>query len=456
MKKRTFIYVTVAALTATLFTNVAFPQNLVPDARKIAMGAVGNQGNLGTRLAEEQEAYRAIPIPLGLFQILKNLNVFNPGDPEFDPIRSIENLSNPMHITFDREPSVPASNIVRDLVNGRISRDLNAYRGFVPPSQIESQGLWAPSWGKTLNVRGDRDAGSSHGIYIGAGPYISLGTNMNIDQNLIDIFASSTNVYRPNTTFTIGDVTTGQGAIAITGGYRGRLAVFDSTLSNSGARDGVYIATNYHYLRGVHYDTVDLDVRFDTDSSGQVTLAPTTTPIAIDRTNAHKGNGFALDLGTAVVVRGWNFSVGANGIGNRINWDELRSEQLVLQSLFAGGNFVRRPMPAPAGTRKITLPVQYSGAGGYSSNRWSAQMEVSHGLQDLSVRNGVEYWVGPIALRGGTRYQLDRWHASTGVGLNLGSRFGIDLAAYQTTANVERKQKIALALSFRINRPADQ
>jgi hypothetical protein len=47
---------------------------------------------------------------------------------------------------------------------------------------------------------------------------------------------------------------------------------------------------------------------------------------------------------------------------------------------------------------------------------------------------------------------LDRWHASTGIGFNLIPKLGIDVAAYQTTANIERKQKIALALSLRLNR----
>jgi len=206
------------------------------------------------------------------------------------------------------------------------------------------------------------------------------------------------------------------------------------------------------HLRGVHYDTVDLNVRFDTDASGQVTLSPMTTPIAIGRTNSKTGNGFAVDLGTAVVVRGWNFGVGANGIGNRIVWDSLRSEQLVLQSLFQGENFVRPPTPSPAGTRKITLPVRYSGSAGYQAGRWAAQTELSHGLQGLSVRNGVEYRLGALALRGGSRYQMDRWHASTGIGFNLIPSLGIDLAAYQTTANIERKQKVALALSLRLNR----
>jgi len=441
-----------AVLAATLLSNIALSQNLTPDARRIAMGAVGSDENLGAKLADEQQPYRAIPVPLGLFQVFRNLKVFDPGDAEFDPVRAIENLSSPMHVTFDREPSAAGSNLVRDLVNGRINRDLNAYRGFTPPSELVSQGLWAPSWGKTFTVAGEKGAGSSHGIYFGAGPYVSLGTNLRVDQNLIDILRSSSNVYRPNTTFNIGDVTTGQGAMAITAGYRGKLAAFDVTRSGSTSRDGVYVATNYHYLRGVHYDTVDLDVRFDTDASGQVTLSPTTTPIAIDRTNSRTGNGFAVDLGTAVVIRGWNFGVGANGIGNRIVWDSLRSEQLVLQSLFQGGNFVRRPMPSPSSSQKVTLPVRYSGSGGYDAGRWAAQAELSHGLQGLSVRNGVEYRLGPLALRGGSRYQMERWHASTGIGFNLIPKLGVDVAAYQTTANIERKHKMALALSLRLNR----
>jgi hypothetical protein len=107
--------ITAAGLTATLLSDVALSQNLTPDARRIAMGAVGSDENLGAKLADEQQAYRAIPVPLGLFQVFRNLKVFDPGDTEFDPVRAIENLSSPMHVTFDREPSAAGSNLVRDL-----------------------------------------------------------------------------------------------------------------------------------------------------------------------------------------------------------------------------------------------------------------------------------------------------------------------------------------------------
>jgi hypothetical protein len=439
-------------LGATIFAPAVLSQNFSTDARRIGMGGVGNQSNLASELVEEQQPYRSIPIPLGLFQVLRNLDVFDPGSTEFDPLRAVENLSNPIHISFDRDASGPGNVLVRDIVNGGLSRDLNSYRGFVPESEVNAQGLWAPRWGRTFRVAGDSDTGSSHGVFAGAGPYVSLGTNVMIDQNLIDIFSSSTNVYRPNTTFQIDDVTTGQGAMAITGGYRGRLVVFDSVQPGGASSDGVYIAGNYHHLRGIHYDTVDMDVRFDTDAAGQVTLAPTTTPISIARTNAKKGAGFAIDLGTAVLFNGWNVNFGANGIGNRITWESLRSEQLVLQSLFQGGNFIRTPLPAPQGDRRISLPVHYSGGGGYSTDRWSAQTEISHGLQDFSIRGGAEYRLGPLAVRGGSRYQLDRWHASTGAGINLTNRIGVDMALFETTSNIERDRRWSMALSLRLNR----
>jgi hypothetical protein len=441
-------FITAVVLSATLFTASAFSQNVSFDARRIAMGAVGGQGGLASKLVEEPVPYRAIPVPLGLLQVLRDVRVFDPTDPKFDPIRAVEDLASPLHYTFYRGENSAGRNLVRDLVNGRVNRDLNAYRGFTPASQVDAQGLWSPDWGKTLRVSG------FHSVFVGAGPYVSLGTNLKIDQNLIDVLASPTNVYRPNTTFTIGDLTTGQGAVAITGGYRGRLPIFGIPKSARGgtSRDGLYIGANFHQLFGLHYDTVDLALRFDTDQTGQITLQPNTTPIVINRTTSRRGRGVALDLATAVVINRWDFSVGANGVANRIEWDSLSSEQVVLQSLFQGRNFVKRPLPAPTGKRRVSLPVQYAGAVGYRGTQWSARGEVSQGLQELSLRGGGEHLLGPVIARGGGRYQLKRWHASAGIGFNVTKNFGIDLAAFQTTANIERKKKWALALSLRFDR----
>jgi hypothetical protein len=41
--------------------------------------------------------------------------------------------------------------------------------------------------------------------------------------------------------------------------------------------------------------------------------------------------------------------------------------------------------------------------------------------------------------------------STAGVGLNLGRRLSLDVAAYGTMANAERERRTAVALSLRIN-----
>jgi hypothetical protein len=400
---------------------------------------------------EDQQPYRAIPIPLGIFQLINNRRFFDPNDPEFDPARAIEYAADPMHITLNRNSDNEGHYFVNSLVNGSFSRDLNNYRGFTPAQEIRAIGLISPTWGKTIPVVRNSGGGSTHGVYVGAGPYISLGTNLNFDPKLISILSSSTDVYMPNTTFLIGDDTTGQAALSITGGYRGKFALPGA--SQRSGRQGIYVAANYHYLHGIHYDTADLALQFDTDSQGMVTLTPTTTPLIVDRTLSSSGRGFAIDLATAVAIGHWDFGMGVDGIGNRINWSGLSSRQYQLQSLYNGGNFVTTPLPALAGARRVTLPVRYNGHAGYRSDHWSAVAEAGRGIDErFNFGGGAEYTLGPLVLRGGSRYNRKLWHGATGIGFNITRGLGIDAAAFQTSTNMEQNRRVSFALSLRLTR----
>jgi hypothetical protein len=422
-------------------------QNFGSDARRIALGGPNSHDNMASRLVEGRQGYRAIPIPIGLIQVFKKREIFDPNDPNFDPLRAIEYAADPLHLTLNRDSGGAGSRFVRNLVDAELSRDLNTYRGFTPASRINSQGLISPQWGKTFTVADD-PAGVSHGIYLGAGPYISLGTDLRFDEQLIGLLAASTDTYLPNTNFLITDTTKGQGAVAITGGYRGRL----SPSGFQGTGDGIYLATNYNYLRGIHYDSAALEVRFDTDSDGLVTVAPSTNPIVVNRTTSKSGSGFAIDFAVAVVKGKWDFSVGLDGIGNRINWKDPGGRRYVLQSLSNGGDFVTTEVPLSSSSERVSLPVRYSGSGGYRTDRWSAATELGRGLQGFHFNGGAEYLLGPLAFRGGTRFSRDLWHGATGIGLNITRKFGIDVAAFQTSTNVENDRRISFAASLRINR----
>ena len=425
-----------------------FSQNFSGDARIIGMGSVGGQKNMALKFAGEtpRESYRLIPVPLGLFQVLRHTEVFNPSDDRFNPIRAIEYAANPLHLTIGRNSDGAGEQLVTDLVNGQLSRDLTAYRGFIPKSNIKASGLIDPSWGKEFHLGSGK--GLLHGVYIGSGPYISVATNVNIDQNLIDVINASTPA-QPNSSYTILNRTDGQLAGAITGGYRVRIPVPVFSKSGSG-RNGLYLAANYNYLYGLHYDTVDLTARFDTDAAGLVTLAPATVPLAVNREMSTTGRGFAIDLASGVVIDRWAFGVAANGVGNRIEWDNMRAETLVLTSLVDSLDFVRTDQPPLAAKRRVELPIRYSTSGAYDSDRWSAKLELAHGLQDYEFHGGAEYHLAMLDVRGGGRYSRDLFHPSAGIGLNLSERIGIDVAAFTTATNIERERKASFAVSLRI------
>jgi hypothetical protein len=431
----------------TFLLETGWAQNFSSDARRIALGGAANNDNMASRLVAERQDYRVIPIPIGLIQVFEKREIFNPNDPDFDPVRAIEYAADPLHLTLNRDSGGAGSRFVRNLVDAELSRDLNTYRGFKPAPRINAQGLISPQWGKTFTVADD-PARVSHGIYLGAGPYISLGTDVRFDEQLIGLLAASTDTYLPNRNFLITNTTKGQGAIAITGGYRGRL----SPSGFQGDGDGVYIAANYSYLRGIHYDAADLEVRFDTDSDGLVTVSPGTDPIVVNRTTSKSGNGFAIDLAAAVVKGKWDVSVGLDGIGNRINWKDPGGRRYVLQSVSSGGDFVTTEVPLSASTERVSLPVRYSGSGGYRTDRWSAATEIGRGLQGFYFNGGAEYLFGPLAFRGGTRVSRGLLHGATGIGLNITRKFGIDLAAFQTSTNLEDDRRISFAASLRINR----
>ncbi len=438
-------------LMSVVFVLPISAQNYTSDARLVAMGGVGGHANDASRLAGNERSYRSIGLPIGLFQVLKNLDVYRPDKKDdFNPLRAATLLASPLHYTFDLKEGTPGEVLVQDIVRGRFSRDLNTYHGFAPRQSYDAQGLVSPTFGYTARLKGTKD-GPYHGIYAGVGPYISLGTNVQFDQQLIDILKSSTATYRPNQSFSITDGSNGQVAGALTIGYRSHLALPGGSAFAS-ARDGIYIATNYNYLRGFRRDTAGIRVRFDTDAQGLITLNPTTTPVVVDHVWSSRGNGFAVDVATAVVVNHWEVNFAADGIGNRIDWEDNRLERLTLGNLFQGLSFVKTPLPSTAGKIRVELPVRYSGGGGYHTDRWSARSEVAHGLQDWEYRGGAEYRLVILEFRGGTHYKNKDWQPSGGVGLNITSHFGIDAAVYGSSTNVERKRKPALALSLRLGK----
>ena len=446
MKARALILLVFMGLGGSLAA-----QSYSGDARRLAMGGVGYSENLASRMIEDEKPYRSIVIPLGLIQLFRDLDKFDPDNENiFDPILAMEYVANPIHFGFDRVPGGTRGDFVSDLINADISRDLNDYRGFTLTNHFESEGLLSPSWGKTFKLL-KYGNGSFQGFYIGAGPYISAKANLDIDEALTDVLKSPVDVSIPNQSYEIDNQTIGQLALSITGGYRARYGLPGGDNSNASSRNGIYVAMDYHYLYGFRYEDMDLAVQLDTDPEGLLTFLPGATPLDIYYLNSRSGRGFALDFGAGVVYGGWEFGFGANGVANRINWENLTLKRFYLNDLTTSMDFTEQSIPLSSRDLRVELPILYSGNAGYTRKAVSVSAEIAHGYNRTAFHAGAEYRLLLLEFRGGVRYGLDRWHPTAGIGLNLGRKVSIDAAALWSTTNIERRLKPELAVSLRLN-----
>jgi hypothetical protein len=442
----------VVCVLLAVLVRTAAAQNWSFDARKVGLGSPTGGENVASKMIEEEREYRSLVLPFGLIQVFRDFKKLNPSNDEFDLVRTIEFAAAPIHYTIGRDTSdSKADDFIVDIGNGELSRDLNDYKGFIPVNQPPAAGLAAPTWGKTFRVR-EGARGSFHGVYVGAGPYVSMRTAPVFDEQLISVLSEGERVYLPNTQFTAFDTTQGQLAMAIVGGYRGRFA-WPSGVGLGTDREGLYLAANYNYLHGFRYEDIDFRLRIDTDGAGLLTVNPfLPPPLFISRTNAESGTGMAVDLGVGAVVNNWELGFGANGLGNRIEWSNVEQTTYFHANLLAGDGDLVEGVPIPVGDVRVELPVDYRANVAYDLERWAAVAEFGRGLQGKSFHGGGEYRFGPVDVRGGAVYSRELWNPAAGLGLNVSATTSIDLALYSNSANVERKRNPAIAVSLRFNR----
>jgi hypothetical protein len=453
----------VGLLFAFIYVSPALAQNYSTDARAIGLGAVGSTRNIASSMTPKQNRYRRIGIPLGLLQVLRDTRMFFPKDENdddkidegFDLFRSMEYAASPLNYTFGRDETGSGEALVNDVISDELNRDLNAYRGFRPATRLTAEGLGAPNWGKTFKMRSSPDEGAAyHGIYVGAGPYLTVTTDTETSTQLADLLGSPTPVYLPNTSMGVNHFTEFQAAAAITGGYR-YFRPRPSTTTIPDRQEGFYLASNVNYLLGLHYDSVGLDINFNTDAAGLVRpdAGPDEDPLTMRLLRSTTGRGVAVDVGAIYLVGRWDMGVGLNGIGNRIKWTDVELREYIEQNL-EGGDEADTTDPVPAPDFTLELPLNSSLNVAYHADKWLGVAEYSRRFRGNNFQGGLEYLMGNVAVRGGGRYARDRWHPSAGVGMNLTDTFGIDVAVFSTSTNLERRRHAAIAISLRFDKLA--
>jgi len=442
--------ITVMALSLSMCLvseSLLFAQAWDVDARAVALGGIGGSQNVFTSTVDEQRGDHSIVVPLGLIQLLLDRDILDFRSPQFDPVRALEYAADPIHFTFGRNRSDAGALFVSGVRNGALQPDLNTYRGFVP-ADIVAGGLLTPKWGHTFSLQ-KRDGEVRQGLYVGAGPYLSLQTTLRVDDGLRTLLTSGTQAYQPNAHFSIADRSLGQGAAAFAGGYRAHFPLRRKG-SATASGDATYLAVNLNYLRGFHYEDVDLRLGLGTDQRGLLAPSAQASSLGFTRRTAGSGSGFALDIATGVTFDRFEFGVSASNIANAITWRNVGERNYSLGSLTSGNRLFTVTPVVARGDVRVALPATYRGNASYRGDRWSAMAEVAHDFANASLRLGFEERFRRAELRGAVSNYGDTWLPSGGFSLQIAPRFWVDTAMFSATANIERRTQYSLAMSVRI------
>lgn len=414
------------------------------DARVVGLGGIGGEQNIFTSGLASSRGDRSLALPFGLFRLLQQRQIFDPRSADFNPLRALAFAASPMHAPLAGGTSAAADLFATDVRNGTVSRDLNQYRGFTPHA-FQAARLIAPRWGHTFAI-GSRqpDAALTHHLYLGAGPHLALRTAVDVNGPFSDFLYAANANYVRNGQLSLANQTTGQMAIAITGGYRGSYRL--------GGDTRLHVMVNVNHLRGLRYESADVALTFQTDLQGLVSTSGGGAPLTIDRRTSTRGVGRSADVGFGVEKGRWEVGVSGQNIGNRMTWRDASRRTYAMANVTGLRSQFAISAPTSLGTIVEALPEAYRANLSYRFGTTQLQLEAGREGDRRAVRGGVEHTVGRFELRGAASLLNDAWQPSVGVSVPLTRRFWADTALFSSTANLEMRRQYSLALSLRVVR----
>lgn len=427
-----------------LHTRSASAQTWNIDARVVGLGGLGGEQNIFTSGLADARGEHSFALPFGLLRLLQERQRFDPRSTGFNPLELLAFTANPMHVPVAGGTSAAASLFASDVRNGTVSRDLNAYRGFTPQA-FEAARLIAPRWGHTFTIGSRRpDARVSHHVYVGAGPNLALRTALAMNGPFTDLLYATGPRYERNSRLTLANQTTGQIALAITGGYRGAYRL-------AGDME-LHVMLNLNGLRGLRYEGADVALAFQTDASGLVGSSTAAAPLSILRRTSTHGAGRSADAGIGFVRGRWEAGISGQNIANRMTWRDAARRTYTMTNVTGRSAQFTITAPIPLGAFTDALPEAYRANLGYRSGRTSLQAEAGREGNRKALRAGAEYSFARLAVRGAASWLNDAWQPSAGLSLPLGRGLWADAAFFSTTANIERRRQYTLATSLRLAR----
>lgn len=374
--------IAVLTVVVCLTPHLSGAQGWEVDARTIGLSGIGGDQNIFAASIAESQGERSFSIPLGLFQTLRDLDTLNPRSASFNPLRAIEYGTNPLHLQFGRARGGSDNEFVHGIRNASLSRDLNDYRGFVPRS-FAASGLVAPRWGRSFTL-GDASSALHHAVYVGAGPHLALRTDVAADPMMVALLGAEESRYVEHGQFHTAAQSSAQLAVALTGGYRGRLSI------GSGSATSTFFSVNANYLHGLRLEDLDLGLDLETDATGRL-RADSRAPLGFDRRFSSSGRGLSMDVGLGAVIGPWEIGGSANNLAHRMTWSRVTYRRYSMPSLFSGdARFVGTAEHA-LGDVRWHVPPDYRANLSFTGRAFTLRTEVARGWDKVAVRAGIEH-----------------------------------------------------------------
>jgi len=413
------------------------------DARRTGMAGVGlsRDGALG----RFNPAYRAvparegrsskltIPIPLGLFQVLKDSAAFDTGKPYFNPVALANYILHPPIFYEIKKVPTPTNDVEFTIGRNALLVDLGSAAQLVPTDRF---GFGGES--RLMDI-----GPTIKGVHLGVLVWEDHGVGFQLDSILLG-FLRQQDSARISTDYTSQGDGIVQVGFAPTLGYAGRVWGDSSR--------GIYLGAAVHYYLGVAYGSVRGTAGFKTDTVLFAGPNPV-TPIVVARVQysraGHKfGHGIGTDVGFVYASGPVEVGLGVNDIGATLTWSDTRADSLFFRS---DSNDFASAQIANHISSKTKLPITYVANASLElgTNTTAGAMILNNG-RGTSIQLGMEQRVGPLALRGGVaRDQRKRVQLGWGTGLRFGP-VSLDVGFATHSSSLSNTRGITMATSISI------
>ncbi len=413
------------------------------DARRTGMAGVSlsRDGALGrfnpayhaVPAREGRTAKLTIPIPLGLFQALKDSTAFDFDSSYFNPIALANYILHPP--IFLEIKKVPTFTNDVEFTIGRDSLivDLGSASQLVPTDRF---GFGGTSRLADLGV-------TIKGVHVGVLVWEDHEVGFQLGDTLLR-FLREQDPARTNTTYGSDADAIAQAGFAPTLGYAGR--VWGDSMR------GIYLGAAVHYYLGVAYGSVVGTAGFvtgDTLFAGSNPVTPTVDALVSYSKAGHSfGHGFGTDVGIVYVTGPVEVGFGINDIGAKLTWPDTRVDRDTFDT--AANNFGSGLVANHVST-KTKLPITYVANASLEmgTNTTFGAMLLNNG-RGTSIQMGVEQRIGPLAVRGGVqRDQRKRIQLGWGTGVRFGP-FSLDVGFATHSGALSTARGITMASSISI------